>query len=733
MRGFRLTARAGAVCAERADPCCRWRTATLAATSAVVFALTAGVGTAAANTSLLSQVGTFGSQGAGPGQLSSPAGVAIQPRSGNVYVADTGNARVDKFGPGGKFIAAFGWGVSDGKAQAEVCTSSCQAGIAGSGPGQLSNPTSIAFGVPGTPSAGKVFVADTVNDAVEEFDADGNFVSAIDGTSTPQGHFQSLVGMAVDRSGNLWTADGTTNNIDEFNANGAFVQQWPDTHGSPTAIAVDSTRGSVYITSSNGGSSPAERWTLTGQPKGQVDRGVFVSGEGSPSALAVDMSTGNLYVDHIPPLPGAAGGVAVYDATGTQIDDLPLVSATNSQGLAFRSAGPGEAAVAHDLYVSDATNDNVTIFAPRTKAGAPLVASQSVDQTGKTTATLHAGIVPLGNATTCQFQYVDNAGFRASGFKSATTVACMPANPGSGFSYKSESAPISGLTLGTIYHFRVVASSGAGTATGADQEFPAGPGEWAPLFRCPVDDPAMLASDGTTTLGACLGSNSTHGSITIGNITATTGSTNLQAGLVLDESTGVYAAVQPAGGALVANPVHLSTPVGPVTAVTESAGAPSNFSLFAGITTDQPIITIPIKIHLESPTLGPSCFIGSDQNPILLNPQNTDLSRAKSVGGFTFFDPDGVPDSTGPLTAIEITRAVEGDNTFAVPGATGCGTNDSLDAAVDAIAGVPSPSGHNQIVLDDASSAIVIAQGGFPSFPTLTGQQFANDWHVGFG
>src|SRR5262245_58560136 len=80
----------------------------------------------------------------------------------------------------------------------------------------------------------------------------------------------------------------------------------------------------------------------------------------------------------------------------------------------------------------------------------------------------------------------------------------------------------------------------AGTATGDDQEFQAGPGAWAPFSRCPVDDPAMLASDGISSIVFCLGSNSTHGSISIGTITTTTGSTNLQAGMLLDTST--YAA-----------------------------------------------------------------------------------------------------------------------------------------------------------------------------------------------
>src|SRR5262249_32197874 len=216
----------------------------------------------------------------------------------------------------------------------------------------------------------------------------------------------------------------------------------------------------------------------------------------------------------------------------------------------------------------------------------------------------------------------------------------------------------------------------AGTATGDDQEFQAGPGAWAPFSRCPVDDPAMLASDGISSIVFCLGSNSTHGSISIGTITTTTGSTNLQVGRLLDTSTSEFTVVGSPTGALVADPVEIAnTPVGVVTAVTESAGLPSNFNLFARIQTGVPIITLPIKIHLQNPALGPSCFIGSDQNPILPNPENTDLSNAKSIGGFFTFDPTSVPDVAGADGSLLITGAVQGDDTFVVPGAEGCGPN----------------------------------------------------------
>jgi hypothetical protein len=76
-----------------------------------------------------------------------------------------------------------------------------------------------------------------------------------------------------------------------------------------------------------------------------------------------------------------------------------------------------------------------------------------------------------------------------------------------------------------------------------------------------------------------------------------------------------------------------------------------------------------------------------------------------------------------------VSGAVQGDNTFAVPGATGCGPNGdgSLNGVVDVVAGLPAPSGTNDLVLDDASSALAALTNG------ENGQQFATDWHTAFG
>jgi hypothetical protein len=175
-----------------------------------------------------------------------------------------------------------------------------------------------------------------------------------------------------------------------------------------------------------------------------------------------------------------------------------------------------------------------------------------------------------------------------------------------------------------------------------------------------------------------------------------------------------------------------------VTATVESAGVPTNFDLLAGIQTGLPIITLPIKIHLESlpgapVDLGPSCFIGSDMDPIVLHPANTDTSNATL--DVVQFDPDGTPSPNGILASLIVSGTTQGDSTFAVPGASGCGPNGdgSLDAVVNAVVGLPSPSGANHVVLDDASSALAFPTSGLSGSGTIvTGQQFSDDWHLAF-
>src|SRR5262249_2457145 len=298
-----------------------------------------------------------------------PTGVAVFQRSGQVYVADTANARVEKFDKNGKFIAAMGWGVKDGAAMSEICKSkkSCQAGNPGTGAGQFTTPTSVAVDSSIGSTRGDLYVGDVSNNVVQKFSPGGKYLATIDGSGTPEGHFVSLAAIAVDQNGTLWTADAGNGSVAQFNKNGTFLGEWIDPSGSPSAIAVDANHGAVYLITLG----TTERFTFTGGGRTTIDSNFA-------SALALDPQTGNLYVDH-------GNNVSIYDSTGALIDTLfSLGGTTTSQGLAYYSTGKGNSAGKKDrLFVTDAANNLVTIYAPH-PAGAPFITSESSTFVGKT-------------------------------------------------------------------------------------------------------------------------------------------------------------------------------------------------------------------------------------------------------------------------------------------------------------------------------------------------------------
>ena len=86
---------------------------------------------------------TWGSSGNGDGQFDGPFGVAVD-GSGNVFVVDDGNNRIQKFTNTGTFLTTWG---------------SC-----GFGDGRFINPTCVAVD-----GSGNVFVADNNNNRIQKF------------------------------------------------------------------------------------------------------------------------------------------------------------------------------------------------------------------------------------------------------------------------------------------------------------------------------------------------------------------------------------------------------------------------------------------------------------------------------------------------------------------------------------------------------------------------------------
>jgi RTX calcium-binding nonapeptide repeat (4 copies)/NHL repeat len=211
-----------------------------------------------------------GISGAGAGQLSTPQGVAVG-SSGNVYVADWDNARVQEFSSSGAFLRAWGWGVTDGSNVFQTCTSSCQAGISGAGDGQFDGPDTLA-----TDSSGDVYVADYNNHRIDKFSSSGTFLrtwgwgvanggnafqictsSCRKGLVGPgDGQFNGLAGLATDSSGNLYVADWINDRVQKFAGWGAFGTKWgstgsgPGEFAAPDGVAVDSS-GAIYVADSS--------------------------------------------------------------------------------------------------------------------------------------------------------------------------------------------------------------------------------------------------------------------------------------------------------------------------------------------------------------------------------------------------------------------------------------------------------------------------------------------------
>jgi hypothetical protein len=120
----------------------------------------------------------------------------------------------------------------------EVCKSktTCQAGIPGSGAGQFTTPTSVAVDSSKGPTKGTVYVGDAGTNVVQVFNSSGKYLATIDGSSTSQGNFVSLAGVAVDQNGFLDHRAGN-GSVAQFNKSGVFLGEGTDPAGYPPAIA----------------------------------------------------------------------------------------------------------------------------------------------------------------------------------------------------------------------------------------------------------------------------------------------------------------------------------------------------------------------------------------------------------------------------------------------------------------------------------------------------------------
>jgi len=327
----------------------------------------------------------WGSSGTAEGEFNNPIHVTVGP-SGDVYVTDHNNHRIQVFDSDGTFLRMWGWGVDTGASALETCTSGCQIGLSGNGVGQFLRPAGIVVD-----SAGNVYVTDQ-NNSVQKFTSTGTFISewfnsfnfpeAIafnsagklyvansgssnikisenDGTSPTgfgsggagEGFFSFPRGVAFDSAGNLYVADSTNHRVQKFDSSNTFLRMW--------GYGVD-TGAAAFETCTSG-----------------CQAGSAGSGDGQfnfPRGIAID-SAGNLYVAD-----STNHRIQVFDTSGT------FLTKWGSLGIGEGEFNNPVGIAESSIYVADFNNHRIQKFSE------PQLAIGGTDLPIGTTSLLVAGI-----------------------------------------------------------------------------------------------------------------------------------------------------------------------------------------------------------------------------------------------------------------------------------------------------------------------------------------------------
>jgi hypothetical protein len=395
---------------------------------------------------------SFGSAGSGAGQLQLAASseVAVNQGTGDVYVADTGNRRVDEFSSSGAFVRAFGLNV--GGSGVDVCTTSCATGTSSSVPGAFEEPLLVAVDNSKGPSEGDVYVGDLGDSLISKFTAAGVLEKTWGSNKDGQlGGFTvhgegKLAGIAVATDGSLFAVE--TNELTFwFNQDGTeHSASFFTLNVNPPGLAVDTAMNLYELRARS-----VQKFNTRGERLGSE-----LAGEGRAVGLAIDTSNNDLYITQHPEA-GEGGDVQRFAPTCvtycTPLEEFAFEAGELKapQGLAVNPA-------THDIYVADSGLNQIVVF-KETEVPPPTVTIGAPTEVSYTSAKLSGTVNPNAHNTTCKFEYVTDAQFKESGFAHAQaippqSVACAT-NPGAGASPVAVQAELTGLHASTRYHVRL--------------------------------------------------------------------------------------------------------------------------------------------------------------------------------------------------------------------------------------------------------------------------------------
>ncbi|ETR68585.1 MAG: NHL repeat containing protein [Candidatus Magnetoglobus multicellularis str. Araruama] len=175
---------------------------------------------------------SIGSAGSGQGEFSLPKGIAIDSND-RIYVADSNNHRVQIFNTSGEYIDSFG--------------------SSGSGQGQMKGPSDLTVD-----NNGMIYVADTSNHRIQVFTSSGDYSYSIGtgSSGSDPGQFNNPSGIEVDTKGNIYVTDTYNHRVQVFTSSGDYSYSIGSANNSPSAdtgefnqpydIDVDS-NGCIYV------------------------------------------------------------------------------------------------------------------------------------------------------------------------------------------------------------------------------------------------------------------------------------------------------------------------------------------------------------------------------------------------------------------------------------------------------------------------------------------------------
>ena len=116
-------------------------------------------------------------------------------QQGNIYVADTGNSRIQKFAPNGSFISKFGsWGP---------------------GPGQFKYVRDVKID-----ADGKIYTCDIDSYNIQIFDSSFTHLLSFGSQGTDLDKFLKPTYVELDSSGNIYVVDREMNRVQKFSPSG---------------------------------------------------------------------------------------------------------------------------------------------------------------------------------------------------------------------------------------------------------------------------------------------------------------------------------------------------------------------------------------------------------------------------------------------------------------------------------------------------------------------------------